>query len=299
MKRKIALTTIIISAFLILLVAGMQVVEVAKANPYLFYERVSPIPGSSPPQITIISPQDNTVYITNTTISFNVSTPITPQGSCKTAHISCTLDNKTELYCNNSEITQQFSFSQNFNLTEGNHSLTVYSVALFFPGGMTIFELSNTSKVSFAVDATSPNISKLSLENKTYSSNTIPLDFNVNETPSWSGYSLDNQDNITIAGNATLTGLSDGSHSLAVYANDTAGNIGKSDTVFFTIINPTPSPNLTPSGSPTQTPTLEPSPTLDNIQAENFTPIAIIVGLVIAVAIVGLLVYFAKHKGEK
>jgi hypothetical protein len=40
---------------------------------------------------------------------------------------------------------------------------------------------------------------------------------------------------VTIAGNTTLTGLSYGSHKLTVYATDTAGNTGASETVYFRI----------------------------------------------------------------
>jgi hypothetical protein len=57
--------------------------------------------------------------------------------------------------------------------------------------------------------------------------------FTVSETTSWIGYSLDGQMNVTITGNITLSGLSEGSHSLIVYANDTAGNVGHSDSVYF------------------------------------------------------------------
>ena len=89
------------------------------------------------------------------------------------------------------------------------------------------------------VDTTPPAITILSPENKTYTTTSIPLTFTVNETASWMGYSLDGGLNITITGNTTLTELSDGVHSLAIYANDTAGNMGASDTVYFTIVSKT------------------------------------------------------------
>ncbi len=57
------------------------------------------------------------------------------------------------------------------------------------------------------------------------------------------GYSLDGEMNVTIAGNTTLTGVLDGSHHIVVYANDTAGNMGASGTVYFTV--DTTSPNIT------------------------------------------------------
>ncbi len=77
----------------------------------------------------------------------------------------------------------------------------------------------------------------------------MPLNFNVNEQTSWIGYSIDNQANVTVAGNTTISGLADGTHSLVVYANDTAGNMAKSKQVNFTIRNSPPT-SPTPSSSP-------------------------------------------------
>jgi hypothetical protein len=85
----------------------------------------------------------------------------------------------------------------------------------------------------FPGEDTPPVISIRSPENKTYSVEDVPLTFTVSETTSWIGYSLDGQMNVTITENITLSGLSDGSHSLIVYANDTAGNVGHSDSVYF------------------------------------------------------------------
>ena len=84
-------------------------------------------------------------------------------------------------------------------------------------------------------DTTPPKILVLSPENRTYASRVIPLAFSVNETVSWSGFSLDGSDNLTLTGNATLQGLTDGEHSLVVFANDTVGNMGSSDPVFFKV----------------------------------------------------------------
>ena len=57
----------------------------------------------------------------------------------------------------------------------------------------------------------------------------------MSETTSWIGYSLDGQANVTIAENTTLSGLSEGPHSLIVYAKDTAENTGASEIIHFTI----------------------------------------------------------------
>ena len=56
----------------------------------------------------------------------------------------------------------------------------------------------------------------------------------------WTGYSLDGHQNVTVTGNVTLAGLSSGLHSITVYANDTYGNMGASETVDFTIPQPFP-----------------------------------------------------------
>jgi hypothetical protein len=82
-------------------------------------------------------------------------------------------------------------------------------------------------------DTTPPTITILSPQNKTFDAKNIPLIFTINESTSWISYSLDGQSNVTITSNATLFGLSDGTHTVIVYANDTSGNIGASETVYF------------------------------------------------------------------
>jgi hypothetical protein len=68
----------------------------------------------------------------------------------------------------------------------------------------------------------------------------IPLDFTLSEQVSQITYSLDGQKNVTISGNTTLTGLSRGEHNVTIYATDEAGNLGTSETLYFTIEEPKP-----------------------------------------------------------
>jgi hypothetical protein len=89
-------------------------------------------------------------------------------------------------------------------------------------------------------DITPPTISILSLENMSYPIGNLLLTFTASEPTSWLGYSLDGQENMTIAGNTVLVGLYMGSHYLTVYANDTAGNTGTSETIYFRIETPFP-----------------------------------------------------------
>lgn len=80
-----------------------------------------------------------------------------------------------------------------------------------------------------------PQITILSPEEEKYTVSDIPLNFTVDNPISEIKYSLDGQENVTIAGNTTLTGLLSGVHNITVYANDTFGNSIKSETISFTI----------------------------------------------------------------
>ncbi len=123
-------------------------------------------------------------------------------------------------------------------LPVGDHSITVY--------GKWIARMINNpprdevevaqATLNFTVRA--PVIKVFSPENISYSSKDLSLNFTTDVPVSWVGYSLDNQDNVTFTGNSSLTGLTFGNHTLAVYANDTAGVMGVSQTVNFIIEAP-------------------------------------------------------------
>jgi parallel beta-helix repeat protein len=117
-------------------------------------------------------------------------------------------------------------------------------------------------------DVTSPVVSFSSPEDKTYNDGNIELTFAANEPVSWVGYSLDGQDNVTIAGNTTLTDLRNGSHNVTVYATDLAGNTGASETLVFTVDLSEPFPTVPVAAAATS----------------------------IIVVLAGFLVYFKKRK---
>ena len=100
-------------------------------------------------------------------------------------------------------------------------------------------------------------------ENVTYETGNILLNFTVSTLFSapttmrsysryanviqWVGYSLDGQENVTINenekllgidinGNCTISGLTEGLHTITVYANDTFSSMGASKTLTFTIL---------------------------------------------------------------
>jgi hypothetical protein len=117
-------------------------------------------------------------------------------------------------------------------------------------------------------DITVPAVSVVSPENKTYDSSNVSLAFGIDEPIVWVGYSLDGRENVTVTGNTTLTELSNGLHSVVVYANDTFGNMGRSEAATFTV------------------------------DASEPFPTTLVVASIVSVAVIGigLLVYFKKRK---
>jgi hypothetical protein len=131
----------------------------------------------------------------------------------------------------------------------------------------TIGKMGVSETVTFTV-AVPPKIKVLSPVNQLYNESSISLNFTVDKLVNWIGYSLDGQDNVTVTGNTTLTGLSVGLHNVTVYAKDVFGYTGASETLTFAIAE-------------------EPFPVV---------PVATASAATVAVIGVGLLVYFKKRK---
>jgi len=127
--------------------------------------------------------------------------------------------------------------------------------------------------IPFGYGSIKPVVSLLYPEGKTYNVSTVPLTFTVDKPVSLMQYSLDGKDNVTIAGNTTLTGLPNGVHNVTVYAKYTQGSIGTSETVTFTIAKEP-----------------EPFPTILVAAASA--------AAVVAIASIGLL-YYSKNKKQK
>jgi hypothetical protein len=109
-------------------------------------------------------------------------------------------------------------------------------------GAQDRFPLMNPWDPEIPYDTVPPHISITSLENTMYNVSDVPLTFRIYETPSWMGYNLDGQDNVTITGNTTLSGLQNGSHNITVYVTDISGNSGVSETIYFSVEVPEPFP---------------------------------------------------------
>jgi hypothetical protein len=143
-------------------------------------------------------------------------------------------------------------------LTEGSHNIAVCLEAEGFLQGenpryyydFMDFTVDSTYRPfpNPPIDSTPPKISELSLESKTYNDTDVPLNFTVDENVSRVVYSLDGKDNVTLTGNTTLTGLPVGAHNVTVYAWDTSGNIGSSQTMNFGVAQETkPEPDHFPT----------------------------------------------------
>ena len=95
--------------------------------------------------------------------------------------------------------------------------------------------VSETRAIEIDCDTLPPVITIISPVNGTiYNTDSVDLNYSVNEPTTWQGYSLDGAANITLHGNTTLTGFADGLHTLSLYANDTSGNMNSS-TIWFAI----------------------------------------------------------------
>jgi len=294
MKRT-ALALTLVWALLISAAAGTFFVNLAWANFVVTdWKMVEAIPvpkGTKLPVVTIFNPQNNTVYASkNLLLNFSVTTE-------KSNNISLSVDglyyiaswqNKTDIdmssfyFENNSSYPSKFSINIT-NVPEGSCWLQVYAVAhavAYETGHETsgtglvktyttyyvAYEALSSSTAEFTIDTTRPNIALLTGENKIYGTVDLPLNFTVSEPTSQITYCLDGQQNITVAGNTTLTNLSYGEHNVTVYAIDLAGNVGASETFYFSI--------------------------------ESFPLILVPAAFVASVAAVGagLIVYFKKHK---
>jgi len=292
-EKKTPLTIAFISVLLLSAVAGTQLVKKVDAWPPYEPDAESLI------TISVSSPEDNKLYNTKTvklafyvTVGENTSRSLISNICYET---DWQKENKTifsydgyflrELWVQLSgprtftyPISTSFQSLELTDIPEGNHSIKIYATVWHYSSIeklQSVFEsylqyrdltmANHSATVFFAVDTVSPKIIFSSPKNLTYDSSDVFVNFTVDELFSKCFYS---QDNVTIAGNMTLAGLLDGEHSLTLFAIDAAGNIGSSETIYFSVEVPEPFPTT------------------------------LVISSVITVAVVGigLLVYFKKRK---
>jgi hypothetical protein len=94
--------------------------------------------------------------------------------------------------------------------------LFLFLLSIMFSSALTIKSVNANENQLLSVTVLSP-------QNNTYTVNSsVPLAIIVDNSACWIGYSLNDQANVTFAGNTTLPTLSDGFYHLIVYANDTS-----------------------------------------------------------------------------
>ena len=169
------------------------------------------------------------------------------------------------------------------HLSEGVHVLRVQvtvfyedirdtSIQSWSPPGL-------SEAVSFTVNAAVPRVSILSLKQlKTYNATTLPLEFAVSEPAASLSYSLDGGALVSIAGNTSLSGLSDGKHTIMVQAEDLAGSVGESSVTFTVETAGTEQPD---GSQPAPFPT---------------TLVAVVVIASVAAVSFGLVAYFLRRR---
>jgi parallel beta-helix repeat protein len=177
-----------------------------------------------PPIITVLSPENKTYPSKDVALTLTFNKPTFWIGYSLDSQANVTISGNTTLT----------------DLSEGPHSITVYA-------NDTGENMGYSDPVHFSVDTVAPIIEIHAPENTTYSTSSVQLTVSVNELTSWMGYSLDGQSNQTLQSTSTtISNLPDGMHSITAYANDTAGNAGASEAVYFTVNTAQPEPQNEP-----------------------------------------------------
>jgi hypothetical protein len=280
--KKTASICAFLSALLLLTLATTQVVSSVNANMYA--EATTPPPeGTTPPTITVTTSENESAI----QLLVNIAS-----ASCPTKYSMFSLP---EVYYKGDWMTNESFADYGYTLTlplynasNGTHIVIVRAEQGCFYGNEDgvpyYFRINNSLLVKFIVedtqpfsakilatfnlDTTPPKVTVLSIEDKTFASSDVPLDFTVSDLVTQVSYSLDGDDNVTIAGNTTLTRLSNGEHNVTVYYADIVGNVGASVTLYFTVAVP------------------------------NSFPTTLVIIASLALVGVGLLVYFKTRKHQ-
>jgi hypothetical protein len=213
-------------------------------------------PPQTTPTITIYSPVNGAHYSEQSIpLAFDVQEPSTWPGLIfdflnPRPHINWikySLDNSEEVNTPSTTTRDKNTYLFTYHcedtlkgLSVGKHELKIslsYSTPLEQNIGTEYQTKLKSLTVYFSVDdTTSPAVFLTSPSNTTYTENMVKLQFTINESASV-GYILDGQEMISVTQNPTLmlSGLSDGTHSIMLYAQDESGNIATTQTVYFTI----------------------------------------------------------------
>jgi hypothetical protein len=283
MKKTLPTTTALLSALLTTVLVGTLLANLATAK------TLGQPPVVGPPLAIIVQLPESKVYTEE-----RVSVAFTVEGSRDFGSAMFPPDSYTYLLDGErvrfwpSQVSPNGSYSfvckaTLSGLSEGTHKLSIavraaYLWSNLLTGSYNVPASGVSDSVDFTVNAAAPRLSVLSPNPaKTYNSTMLPLNFTVSEPASWLGYSLDGEAPVTITGNTTLSGLSDGTHTIVVQAEDTTGSTGASSPVTFKVETHT-------VGQPT-----EPQSASFPLPLAVVTAVALLAGAT-------LIAYFRKHK---
>jgi hypothetical protein len=251
LHNKVAISNpLLVEALVLLSAIAVSGIVSIEANPYFEGGTIRPPSDAVPLIISVASPEDGSLYKTNSVnLAFTVSSQKTSL-NCIT-RVRYTADWVPDEVCvyQQDSVYPEFPTFIEHNMTyevpDGEHSFVISAGG---PGTvvrdwtMYGFSMDTCMIVNFTVDTTAPSLSVLSPENKTYDTANVTLNVTASEAVSQVSYVLDGGENQTFEGNTTLTGLSNGEHNVTVYATDIASNNGASETRYFNIDIPDPFP---------------------------------------------------------
>jgi hypothetical protein len=247
---------VLVLTLLFTALAGSLFVDQTAANPLLLSLEVE-----------IISPQSEMYNQSVILVAFTYHAPreIDVPVNSLPNHYYYDLDGQKEVPFTPVLIGSSYCFY--FPFSNGVHTLTVH-VTAWEPGQLIHYW--GYSTVTFNVDPV-PRIDVISPRDTIYDNSDVQLRFLVDQPVSRAAYSLDENENVTVAlsytvieevfgsnvltrgaaeGSDLLTGMASGKHAVTVYAWGEGGNVGNSEAIFFTVgdsLQKTPSPSKTSS----------------------------------------------------
>jgi hypothetical protein len=225
------------------------------------------------PQVKLTQPQNQVYTSRDIPLTFIVNEPTKFLTVCLNSY-NFTVDGNTTLK----------------NLPNGNYTIRIVA-------SDSDYNIGTSQTVSFTVDSPdplqTPKITLLSPINQIYNTSQVQLKFTVDQQVYNAVYSVDGQFNQTLFSGMTVP-LSNGQHTVTVYASGLYGGPEGSDSVKFWV-NAThnyimPNPNQTPSSTYNQ---VFEQIVQSAVQAATSTEFLVSVAVIFAVAIGGLIVFLA------
>jgi hypothetical protein len=293
--QKISLSFAILTSFLVIIFLIQPIAQTVDANPYTFLKFT---------RIQINSPQYQVYLSPNVDISFEY---YVENNLPQVDSFSYSLDNNANSTLASSKLnipqinfTKYSVFKTLENLPNDNHKLIVYA----YSSNKTVGPILNTTIVVDTNFIPPKPIMISPLNQTTYNSNRVSITYTINAKIIDSAYMLDTSDYtpkwLDLAGNITLTNLSEGSHKLklSLIIQPHAGVMYEHhyQTVYFNVESNETNSILTPTPIPaiTTNPTINNSVLQSGFLSHNAFPIA--VASAVGLIFIALMAVFYKRR---